>query len=72
MRLLCYPSEGLCKRGCGGIGRHARLRGVWLTPCEFESRHPHGFVSPLIGVKIEIAGYHRGKIKFCKLPTLAF
>ena len=28
-------------RGCGGIGRHARLRGVWLTPCEFESRYPH-------------------------------
>ena len=27
--------------GCGGTGRHARLRGVWLTPCEFESRHPH-------------------------------
>ena len=28
-------------RGCGGIGRHARLRGVWLRPCEFKSRHPH-------------------------------
>ncbi len=28
-------------RGYGGIGRHARLRGVWLTPCEFESRYPH-------------------------------
>ena len=27
--------------GCGGIGRHARLRGVWLMPCEFDSRHPH-------------------------------
>ena len=26
-------------RRCGGIGRHARLRGVWLRPCEFKSRH---------------------------------
>ncbi len=28
-------------------GRHARLRGVWLTPCEFESRHPHKLLSAL-------------------------
>lgn len=27
--------------GCGGIGRHVRLRGVWRKPCEFDSRHPH-------------------------------
>lgn len=33
--------------GCGGTGRHARLRGVWLTPCEFESRHPHKLLSAL-------------------------
>ncbi len=32
--------------GCGGIGIRARLRGVWLRPCEFESRHPHKFLKP--------------------------
>ena len=29
----------LCGRG--GIGRRARLRSVWLRPCEFKSRRPH-------------------------------
>ena len=29
----------LCGRG--GIGRRARLRSVWLWPCEFKSRRPH-------------------------------
>ena len=27
--------------GRGGIGRRARLRSVWLRPCEFKSRRPH-------------------------------
>lgn len=31
--------ETLCGRG--GIGRRARLRSVWLRPCEFKSRRPH-------------------------------
>ena len=36
-----YPPvlETLCGRG--GIGRRARLRSVWLRPCEFKSRRPH-------------------------------
>ena len=43
--------EGLNRpRGCGGIGRHARLRGVWLRPCEFKSRHPHCFHNLIPGV----------------------
>ena len=25
----------------GGIGRRARLRGVWFIPCEFKSRPSH-------------------------------
>ncbi len=29
------------KCGYGGIGRRARLRGVWLTPCQFKSGYPH-------------------------------
>ena len=32
MKILC---------GRGGIGRRARLRSVWLRPCEFKSRRPH-------------------------------
>ena len=32
-------AKTLC--GCGGIGRRARLRSVWLRPCEFKSRRPH-------------------------------
>lgn len=26
---------------CGGIGRHAVLRGQWRKPCRFESGHRH-------------------------------
>ena len=26
---------------CGGTGRRARLRGVWITPYEFKSRQSH-------------------------------
>ncbi len=35
----------LCGRG--GIGRRARLRSVWLRPCEFKSRRPHLLYSGL-------------------------
>ena len=28
-------------RGCGGIGIHARLRGVFFTEYGFKSRQPH-------------------------------
>ncbi len=39
----------LCGRG--GIGRRARLRSVWLRPCEFKSRRPHLMYSGLTAVK---------------------
>ena len=29
------------KCGYGGIGRRARLRGVWVKPCQFKSGYPH-------------------------------
>ena len=37
------PESGIlrdCSR-CGGIGRHAVLRGQWRKPCRFESGHRH-------------------------------
>lgn len=37
--------------GCGGTGRHARLRGVWRKPCEFESRHPHNIMLTFTGIE---------------------
>ncbi len=39
----------LCGRG--GIGRRARLRSVWLRPCEFKSRRPHLMYSGLTAMK---------------------
>ena len=39
----------LCGRG--GIGRRARLRSVWLRPCEFKSRRPHLIYSGLTAMK---------------------
>ncbi len=39
----------LCGRG--GIGRRARLRSVWLRPCEFKSRRPHLMYSSLTAMK---------------------
>ncbi len=39
----------LCGRG--GIGRRARLRSVWLRPCEFKSRRPHLMYSALTAMK---------------------
>ena len=39
----------LCGRG--GIGRRARLRSVWLRPCEFKSRRPHFMYSVLTAMK---------------------
>ena len=36
----------------GGIGRRARLRGVWFIPCEFKSRPSHQ--------EINIAGWCNG------------
>ena len=39
----------LCGRG--GIGRRARLRSVWLRPCEFKSRRPHLMYSRLTAMK---------------------
>ena len=41
----------LCGRG--GIGRRARLRSVWLRPCEFKSRRPHLMYSGLTAMKKE-------------------
>ena len=43
MGILLAPERPAIRTtcGCGGIGRHARLRGVWLRPYEFKSRHPH-------------------------------
>ena len=38
---LKFDSLFATKRGCGGIGRHAVLRGQWREPCRFESGHPH-------------------------------
>ncbi len=37
---ICYNS---IRRECegGGIGRRARLRGVWFLPYEFKSRSSH-------------------------------
>ena len=35
----------------GGIGRRARLRGVWFIPCEFKSRPSH---------QLNIAGWCKG------------
>ena len=35
----------------GGIGRRARLRGVWFIPCEFKSRPSH---------QVNIAGWCNG------------
>ncbi len=37
--------------GRGGIGRRARLRSVWLRPCEFKSRRPHLPYSVLTAMK---------------------
>ena len=39
----------LCGRG--GIGRRARLRSVWLRPCEFKSRRPHFMYFVLTAMK---------------------
>ena len=39
----------LCGRG--GIGRRARLRSVWLRPCEFKPRRPHLMYSGLTAMK---------------------
>ena len=39
----------LCGRG--GIGRRARLRSVWLWPCEFKSRRPHFIYFGLTAMK---------------------
>ena len=36
-----HESGSLTTCRCGGIGRHAVLRGRWRKPCEFESRHRH-------------------------------
>ena len=47
LRLL----KTLCGRG--GIGRRARLRSVWLRPCEFKSRRPHLMYSGLTAMKKE-------------------
>ena len=41
----------LCGRG--GIGRRARLRSVWLRPCEFKSRRPHFMYSDWSAMKKE-------------------
>ena len=35
------PVNGSRKCGSGVIGRRARLRGVWVTPCGFKSHLPH-------------------------------
>ncbi len=37
--------------GRGGIGRRARLRSVWLWPCEFKSRRPHFMFFVLTAMK---------------------
>jgi hypothetical protein len=38
---ICRPGNGKSVRGCGEIGRHARLR-IWCREVwGFESLHPH-------------------------------
>src|SRR5205085_10655154 len=31
------------------LGRHVRLRGVWVTPCEFKSRPGHHLICSVAG-----------------------
>ena len=46
---MLWLLKTLCGRG--GIGRRARLRSVWLRPCEFKSRRPHLIYSGLAAMK---------------------
>ena len=41
MRLSYQQNIKYVKCGYGGIGRRARLRGVWVKPCQFKSDYPH-------------------------------
>ena len=68
--MICYNitrgSEHRITRESGGIGRRARLRGVWLTPYGFKSRFSHQSKSTDFGRCFLIyTTYRRRTLQIC-------